>query len=50
MDDLPVQFYIKEKKENEYIDFIDKPVPLASEQLKNVFEIYEKNIFLNLLY
>ncbi|TYQ16970.1 UNVERIFIED_CONTAM: hypothetical protein Cloal_3560 [Acetivibrio alkalicellulosi] len=45
MDDLPVQFYIKDKSENEYIDFIEKPVTLISEKLKQIFEIYQKGIF-----
>lgn len=45
LDDLPVQFYIKHKTENEYVDFIERPVPLISEKLKQVFEMYQKNIY-----
>ena len=45
LDDSPVQVYIKEKSENEYIDFIDKPVTLISENLKQVFDAYDEKIF-----
>lgn len=44
-DDMPVQLSIKEKEENEYLDFIEKPVPMISEKMKQVFEIYQKDIF-----
>jgi|LSQX01.3.fsa_nt_gb hypothetical protein len=44
-DDTPVQVYIKEKVENEYLDFIDKPVHLISEKMKQIFEMRQKDIF-----
>lgn len=45
LDDTPVQFYIKEKDENEYIDIIETPVLLISDKLKRVLEVYQKEIF-----
>ncbi|NLL06002.1 MAG: serine protease [Clostridiaceae bacterium] len=45
LDDWPVQLYIKEKETNSYVDFIEKPIPLISDKLKQVFEMYEKDIF-----
>ncbi len=45
LNDFPVQLYIKEKEENNYVDFIDKPIPLISEKLKQVFEMHQKDIF-----
>lgn len=44
-DNMPVQLSIKEKEENEYIDFIEKPVPIISDKMKQVFEMYQKDIF-----
>lgn len=40
----PVQVYIKEKSENEYIDFIERPVPLISDKLKQLFDNYQKDM------
>jgi len=45
LDDLPVQLYIKERAENDYVDFIEKPIPLISDKLKRVFDMYHKDIF-----
>ncbi|WP_411680964.1 hypothetical protein [Clostridium thailandense] len=45
-DEMPVQFYIKEKKENEYVDYIDGQAPLISDNLKYIFEKFQEDIFL----
>lgn len=45
-DEMPVQFYIKEKKENEYVDYIDGQAPLISDKLKYIFEKFQEDIFL----
>lgn len=45
MDDMPVQFDIKEKSSSEYIDFIEKPVLLVSDNLKKILNKYDKKIF-----
>ncbi|MDP4180319.1 MAG: serine protease [Bacillota bacterium] len=45
LNDEPVQVFIKEKAENEYIDFIEKPIPLITDKIKQVFDMYEKDIF-----
>ena len=45
LDDWPVQLYIKEKETNSYVDFIEKPIPLISDKLKQVFEMYGEDIF-----
>ncbi|MBC2580555.1 imm11 family protein [Clostridium sp. DJ247] len=45
MDELPIQFDIKEKSSSEYIDFIEKPVPLVSDNLKKLLQKYDKKIF-----
>ncbi len=44
-DDMPIQILIKEKEESEYLDFIEKPVLMISEKMKQVFEMYQKDIF-----
>lgn len=45
-DEMPVQFYIKEKKENEYVDYIEGQVPLISDKLKYIFEKFQEDTFL----
>ncbi|MBV7275320.1 hypothetical protein I6U48_20685 [Clostridium sp. PL3] len=45
-DEMPVQFYIKEKKENEYVDYIEGQTPLISDKLKYIFEKFQEDIFL----
>lgn len=49
-DEIPVQFYIKEKKENEYVDYIEGKVPLISDKLKYIFEKFQEDTFLSQLY
>ncbi|MBC2582568.1 serine protease [Clostridium sp. DJ247] len=44
-DEMPIQFDIKEKSSSEYIDFIEKPVPLVSDNLKKLLQKYDKKIF-----
>jgi len=38
LDTQPVQFYIKEKPNNIYPDFIEKPIPLISDKVKEFFD------------
>ena len=46
LDTQPVQFYIKEKPNNIYPDFIEKPIPLISNKVKELFdELNIKSIF-----
>lgn len=46
MDELAVQFEIKENNRSVYIDFIENPVPLVSDKLKELLGKYEERIFL----
>jgi hypothetical protein len=41
---LPAQFYL-ENSNPEYIDFIAKPVPIISNRLKQLFQIFDPKIF-----
>ncbi|MEZ2661779.1 serine protease, partial [Aneurinibacillus aneurinilyticus] len=36
MDKLILQFSLKEKTTNEYVDFIQRPIPLLSDQCKQI--------------
>ncbi len=45
MDELAVQFEIKEKSSAVYPDFIENPVPLVSDKLKEILGKYEEKIF-----
>jgi len=42
---MTIQLNLIEKKENEYVDYLEKPVVLISDKLKQVFEKYKQNIF-----
>lgn len=44
-DDLAVQYYVKDNSHIEYIDFIERPVPLVTDGVKEVFELYEPQMF-----
>lgn len=41
----PVVVHIRDKAENEYIDFIERPRSLVSDKLKQLLEGYQKDIF-----
>lgn len=41
----PQMFYIKEKNEIDYIDYLDSPFSLVSDQLWQLFNGYEKRIY-----
>ncbi|MBC2580533.1 imm11 family protein [Clostridium sp. DJ247] len=45
IDEMPMQFYIKEKQENQYIDYIEKPIPLVSDKLKTIMENFQEDTF-----
>lgn len=45
MDELAVQFEIKENSRAVYVDFIESPVPLVSDRLKEILSRYEERIF-----
>jgi hypothetical protein len=38
----PVQLQIKDKESIEYVDFIERPVPLVSDELKQLLKQFEK--------
>ena len=40
----PVQYYIKEKKQNNIIDLLERPIPLISDKLKTILMTLEKSI------
>ncbi|MBU7314292.1 imm11 family protein [Paenibacillus oleatilyticus] len=42
-----LQFYTQGK--GEYIDFIDRPIPLVSDALKAIFERYQPNVYYKLV-
>lgn len=42
---LLVQFQIKEKTHNEYVDYIECPVQLVSDKLKRLLEKYDSSVF-----
>lgn len=41
---IPIVINVKEKVENEYIDFMEKPVPLVSDKLKQLIGLHQKEI------
>jgi hypothetical protein len=44
LDNQPVQFYIKEAAHPQYIDFIEHPLPLVTDNVKQLLEKYQVNI------
>lgn len=44
-DEIPVQFEIKDNDSTEYIDFIEFPVPLVSDRMKNILCKYDDRTF-----
>lgn len=44
MDGLAVQFEVKESSSVEYVDFIESPVPLVSDKLKEILSKYDKKV------
>jgi hypothetical protein len=40
----PIQFYIEATKESDYVDFIERPVPLVSDRLRKVLQMYHREI------
>lgn len=46
VDDSPVSISITKSSLDEYTDFIETPVPLASDRLKQILEKYDPDIFL----
>ena len=45
MDQLPIQVELKPQRNNVYVDFIARPLPLISDPLKELFEKYQADIF-----
>jgi hypothetical protein len=45
LDTLPVQYYLEENSDPEYVDFIASPVPLVSDRLKQLYQKFEATIF-----
>jgi hypothetical protein len=45
LDTLPVQYYLEENSDPEYVDFIADPVPLVSDRLKQLYQKFETTIF-----
>ncbi|MED0679991.1 serine protease [Aneurinibacillus thermoaerophilus] len=45
IEELHLQFPIKEKTKNEYVDFIQKPIPLLSDKLKQIIEKYAPGLY-----
>ena len=41
-EDEPMLFHLKEKSQNDYVDFIDRPVPLVTDRCKEVLKMYSK--------
>lgn len=41
---LPVQYYLKEQSRNCYVDWLERPVQLASEQLKILLQKYQPDL------
>jgi hypothetical protein len=44
-DELSVQYYVKDNPHIEYVDFIERPIPLVTDGVKEVFERYEPQMF-----
>jgi hypothetical protein len=45
MDKLNLQFQIREQDTTEYVDFIEKPVPLLSDRCKQIIEKYVPKLY-----
>lgn len=45
LDTLPVQYYLEENSNPEYVDFIASPVPVVSDRLKQLFQKFDPQIF-----
>jgi hypothetical protein len=45
LNDLPVQYYLEENGDPEYVDLIVRPVPLVSDRLKQLFQKFDPQIF-----
>jgi hypothetical protein len=41
----PVQVYLEEGRRNDYVDFVARPFPLVSDQLKQLLALYEPAAF-----
>jgi predicted RNA-binding protein len=44
IENMATQLFLTEKKENEYVDYIERPGLLISDNLKEVFEKYKEEI------
>lgn len=44
LDELSIQFDIKQKCENDYLDFLDRPIPLYSNRLKTLIDKFAPNL------
>ncbi|MGD8399510.1 MAG: serine protease [Bacillota bacterium] len=42
--ELPVQYYLKESRIHEYLDFIETPGPLAADRLKKLLAKYDSRL------
>ncbi|HEX2954961.1 MAG TPA: DUF1629 domain-containing protein [Bacillota bacterium] len=45
-DDLAIQYYVKDNPQIAYIDFIERPVPLVTDAVKQIMEKYDPKLFL----
>lgn len=45
IENMTIQLNLKEKRDKEYIDYIEKPVALISDKLKQVLDKYKQDIF-----
>jgi hypothetical protein len=45
LDKLPVQYFLEEDSDPEYVDFIASPVPLVSDRLKQLYQKFDAKIF-----
>ncbi|ERI09430.1 hypothetical protein [Aneurinibacillus aneurinilyticus] len=45
LEELTLQFPIRETNKCEYIDFIERPVPLASDKLKSILTTYDPHLY-----
>ncbi|MCM3142689.1 DUF1629 domain-containing protein [Brevibacillus sp. MER 51] len=45
LDEAVIQFDIKQKKENDYLDFLDRPIPLYSNRLKTIIHKFAPKLF-----
>ena len=44
-DEVPLQVYLKDSFCPVYVDFIERPIPLISDKLKQVIERYQREVF-----